>query len=310
MGKRPRVCAQLVLVLLCAAPRLAPGQTLDDSPLIPIPSDTADSAVTSTATDQHSAVDHPPHDVAEHDATPAVGCPDCGHWHGWGRRCGVFGGQLFHRVPSAQDSLFRRPSHNGRDVGLGQPLRGTSWLNRPQYVGWFFGILAGDNLINQRVDQNTDLFGGYRFGWDMDHFWATEFRLGWAALNLSDNQVPPRNRTSNLIVGDVSFLYYPWGDARWRPYVSMGLGASSFDFVDDVGIKHDDTLFALPIGFGIKYLTERRWLALRADVTDNIAFSDAGLDSMHNVGITFGVEIHYGVQPKTYWPWHPSRHMW
>ena len=310
MGKRRCIRALLVLLVWCAAARLAVGQTLADpthESVPSIPSDTSDAPI---ASHPHPTADHAPHAAIEPDTSASIGCPDCGVWHGWGRRCGIGSRQLLHRIPSAEDSLFRRPSYNGRDVGLGEPLRSTSWLNRPHYVGWFFGMLAGDTLINGRVDQNTDLFGGYRFGWDLDHFWATEFRLGWAALNLSDDQFPQQIRTSDVIVGDVSFLYYPWGDARWRPYVSMGLGASSFDFVDDVGLSHDDTLFNLPIGVGIKYLTLRRWLALRAEVTDNIAFSDAGLNSMHNVGITFGVEIHYGARPKTYWPWHPSRHMW
>ncbi len=296
MAKRRRVCALLVLVVVCAAPRVALGQLFAAPPQTPASSDIA------VASDLYPTPNATP--------PPAVGCPDCGGWHGWGRRCGITGSNLFLKVPYHGGGMFKHSSIDGRDVGIGQPLRGTSWLNRPKYAGWFMGILNGGELIKNRVDQNTDLFGGYRFGWDFDHFWGAEARIGWAALNLTNIQGPPSTRTGDVIIADLNVLYYPWGDARWRPYCFMGMGGASFDFVDHNGRGHDDTLFGMPIGLGIKFLTDRRWLVLRAEIADNIAFGDGGLDTMQNVSFTLGVEAHYGARPKTYWPWHPNRHIW
>jgi len=71
-----------------------------------------------------------------------------------------------------------------RHIGKGHPLEGTSWLNRPRYAGWFMGTMFGDEIITDRVDQNSDFYGGYRLGWDWDHYWGSEARLGFAELNL------------------------------------------------------------------------------------------------------------------------------
>ena len=113
-----------------------------------------------------------------------------------------------------------------RHSGMGQPLQGTSWLNRPSYAGWMLGGMFGDDVIGGRVDQGNDFFWGYLLGRDFDHMWGLQLRLGWSAIDISDAQNPPRPRSSDLFVGDVSVLYYPWGDTRWRPYILAGLGPS------------------------------------------------------------------------------------
>ena len=42
------------------------------------------------------------------------------------------------------------PNDPYRHVGVGRPLIGTSWLNRPWYVGAFLGGLLADDLISER----------------------------------------------------------------------------------------------------------------------------------------------------------------
>lgn len=185
----------------------------------------------------------------------------------------------------------------------------TSWLNRPYHADWFVGALFGEELISGRVRQGNDLFGGYRLGWDMDHYWGSEVRLGWSAPELVGPQNQPLGRTGDAFVGDINLLYYPWGDARWRPYLLVGVGVANFSFVDEAGIHYDTTLMGLPLGGGIKYAL-RQWLALRAELLDNMAFGNHGIKTQHNVSLTLGVEVHWGAITRSYWPWNPGRHVW
>jgi hypothetical protein len=196
-----------------------------------------------------------------------------------------------------------------RHIGKGHPLEGTSWLNRPHYAGWFMGTMFGDEIITDRIDQNSDFYGGYRIGWDWDHYWGSEARLGFSQLNLRDSAKNALPDTDDVLLGDVSLLYYPWGDSLWRPYFLAGIGFGHFHFDDELGNGHNGLLLGFPIGGGLKY-QHRRWLAFRIEVLDNIALANQGLATMHNVSLTFGVEVHHGAHSRSYWPWHPSRHVW
>jgi len=203
-------------------------------------------------------------------------------------------------------TLLRHSSFSPRHIGLGHPLAGTSWLNRPIHGGWFMGTLFGDEVIKNRVDQNSDFFGGYRLGWDFDHYWGSEARLGFSALNLKDSDGVRLTDTNDVFLGDVSLLYYPWGDAQWRPYFLAGVGFGHFHFQDELGNGQDAALLGFPVGIGLKY-QYRRWLAVRLELLDNIALANDGLATMHNASLTLGVEVHHGVHPQSYWPWQPGR---
>ncbi|MCA9118977.1 MAG: hypothetical protein KDB11_02270 [Planctomycetales bacterium] len=205
--------------------------------------------------------------------------------------------------------LHPSPSDPARSTGIGSPLKGTSWRNRPFYIGWMFGDLIGDTLIDQRVDQGDGLFGGYRLGWDFDHYWGTELRFAFAEPELVDVQggLPLASATDKF--WDVNLLYYPWGDATWRPYASVGLGFGHFRFVDTTSTLFDDYLFTIPIGFGVKHYY-RPWLALRAGVEDNLAFASQGIDTMHNLSVSCGVEVHFGGPRQTYYPYHAGGIIW
>jgi len=196
-----------------------------------------------------------------------------------------------------------------RFTGQGNPLIGTSWQNRPLHVGWFIETIFAHVIVSGQVGQDNDFFGGYRVGWDLDPYWGTEWRLGWGSPDLDYPQTPNATRTGRVLITDLSALYYPWGDSQIRPFVQLGIGLTEIDFHDAVGVRRKEGLITMPFGVGVKHYF-RRWLSWRVDLVDNLAFGRATANTMHSVSLTFAVEMHLGVRPKSYWPWQPSRHIW
>ena len=107
----------------------------------------------------------------------------------------------------------------------------------------------------------------------------------------------------------VSLMYYPWGDSLFRPYWRLGIGATDIDYPTDQGHRRDETLWTFPIGVGLKYPI-RRFLAARAELTDQLALGNDGVATQHDLTLTFGLEWRFGAHPRSYWPWNPSRHIW
>ncbi|MCI0492188.1 MAG: porin family protein [Planctomycetes bacterium] len=203
-----------------------------------------------------------------------------------------------------------RHSHtHGRHVGLGWPLTGSSWLNRPYYVGGELGTLWMTRSVEDSVSRDTDLFGGIYLGWDWDYYWGGELKFNWSTPELTNSQAPDAPRTDSLFLWSYSLMYYPWGDAMLRPYWRCGIGNTAVDFPTDWGSRHDEWLLTFPLGIGVKYPV-RRWLAARAEVTDQLALGQNGIPTQHNLTLTFGLEWRFGARPKSYWPWYPSRHIW
>jgi hypothetical protein len=199
------------------------------------------------------------------------------------------------------------PNDPLRYVGWGEPLQGTSWRNRPFHMGWAVGALLGDQLIDGRLDQGQRVLGAYRLGWDFDHYWGSELRFAFAYLDVIDASDGRSGRDARHLYWDGNLLYYPWGDARWRPYVTVGLGVANIRFQDQAEGKFHESLLGLPFGMGLKYQA-RKWLAWRLEVKDNLVVSGAGLSTMHNLSITGGVEVHFGNHPTSYYPWNPGVH--
>jgi len=201
------------------------------------------------------------------------------------------------------------PNDPYRHTGLGEPLIGTSWRNRPYYFGLFVGGIFNDDLVDQEVLQNNAVFLGMRLGWDFDHYWALEGRYAFARAEALTGAGVPIAESARDYYGDVSLLYYPWGDSCWRPYFSMGVGLANFRFVDNNGFFINDSAFGLPIGIGLKNYTSR-WCTLRLDLVDNIAFGTNQVSSMHNFSVMAGVEFRFGGRSPSYFPWHGSTVYW
>jgi len=223
------------------------------------------------------------------------------------------------------------PGHGGPAYAADQPLLREEWLFRPFSVGWFMGGVAGGTLMDDWVNQESGFFGGYRLGWDYTRYWGCEMRFAFGWIELADSQraieaqqvaddaigLPhdhpfrerfEHRRDSDRFLWDVSLLYYPWGDVTWRPYLLAGLGAARIDFLDRLSVRRAETVFAVPLGAGVKYRC-CDWLAFRVDVTDNIAFGKE-FNTVHDLAFTGGVEIRFGGTRKAYWPWNPGRHYW
>ena len=204
---------------------------------------------------------------------------------------------------------FRHSSTHGRHIGRGLPLEGTSWKNRPYHVDWFSGPLLGDDLISSRVGQDNELFGGFRIGWDFDYYWGLEARFGWSNPNVQFSTPLPESENGSYFVSDVDLVYYPWGDSKIRPYMLLGAGMARISFVDDAARNYNTTLFTMPFGGGIQF-RQSRWLVWRLEVLDNLSYGADGVDTMHNISLTAGMELRFGSHPASYWPWQSSRSAW
>jgi hypothetical protein len=224
-------------------------------------------------------------------------------------------GDLTHQAPPGaigpHDSFVQPwfthtdPNDPFRHQGVGRPLIGTSWLNRPVYVGIFLGGLLADDLISGHVESNNSFFFGGRLGWDFDHYWGLEGRYAFSRPQINDGDGNTLRDPSRDYFIDVSLAYYPWGDSQWRPFISGGLGLQTFRFHDDQDERVHQSLLSMPIGVGIKYY-HSPFHTLRLEAYDNIAFGDGRLKTMQNFTIAAGVEFRFGGRPVSYFPWHGS----
>jgi hypothetical protein len=204
---------------------------------------------------------------------------------------------------------LRHSSVNGRNAGMGIPLTGTSWLNRPYYLGGDIGTVWLTRPINSDLTNDIDMFGGVFAGCDWDYYWGTELAINRATPEIINETARDAKRGDALMEETVSLMYYPWGDSLFRPYWRLGIGATEIDYPTDQGHRRDETLWTFPIGIGLKY-PFRRFLAARAEFTDQLALGNDGVATQHDLTLTFGLEWRFGAHPRSYWPWNPSRHIW
>ncbi len=217
----------------------------------------------------------------------------------------------------ASDSIFSKLkwlglhhyAENGRNVGMGIPLVGTSWLNRPYYVGGDIGPIWLTRQVKYDVSSDTDVYGGVFGGWDWDYYWGTELGVHRATPELINANAPDANRGDRLMEWTACLMYYPWGDSVFRPYWRCGIGATQIDYPTDGGHRRDEDLWTFPIGIGLKYPL-RHWLAARAEFADQLALGNSGVATQHDFTLTFALEWRFGAHPRSYWPWNPSRHIW
>ena len=89
---------------------------------------------------------------------------------------GITGGPQVHPLFARPWFAHEDPNDPLRHIGLGQPLIGTSWRNRPLYFGTFVGGILMDDIQSHKIYQNDTAFIGLRIGYDFDHFWGMEMR--------------------------------------------------------------------------------------------------------------------------------------
>lgn len=210
--------------------------------------------------------------------------------------------QWLPRLP-IPEFIHSDPDDPLKHVGKGNPLVGTSWLNRPYHFDLFMGGLFGGQSVNGRIDQGNDFFSGVRLGWDFDHYWGGETRFAFGTVDTFDTQNPQFKGESENEFLDVHLLYYPWGDAAMRPYFSLGMGIARFNFVDDRNLSISEGQFSLPLGMGFKYHMSN-WWSLRFDLMDNVIFGSTRVAGMHNFSISGGTEIRFGGRRRSYFPYH------
>ena len=200
------------------------------------------------------------------------------------------------------------PNDPHRSIGWGEPLVGTSWRNRPWYVGGFIGGIFNGDLIVGHVQQNNTALGGARLGYDFDHYWGVEARFGYSNPFITQPDGTPLGVSRNYLA-DVELLYYPWGDSRWRPYFTIGLGLATFRFTDDLNHVIHESLLSMPMGVGLKYYYSP-WCTIRFDVVENFAYGSHTLENQANFSLMGGVEYRFGGRRPSYFPWHGNTVGW
>lgn len=201
------------------------------------------------------------------------------------------------------------PNDPARHTGWGDPLTGTSWLNRPWYFGVFIGGMLADDLIADHVIQENAPLLGMRLGHDFDHFWGWEARYAFARTELFNGAGVPINEPGRNYFVDVALLHYPWGDSRWRPYLLAGLGFANYRFENDLGHDIDDSALTIPLGFGLKHYLSP-WCTLRFDFLDTISFEAGQVEAMNHVSLSAGVEFRFGGSRPSYFPWSGNTSYW
>ena len=229
--------------------------------------------------------------------------------------------------------ILTSPVYRQRFAKIRMPLVGESWRYRPFSAGWFMGGMAGSPLITDWMGTGHGFFGGYRFGWDFDHYWGTEVRFSFASLSVWDSLLAQRaqraandeaglapddpwrrrydcRRDANLTMFDLNLLYYPWGDDAWRPYFRLGLGTARIQCEDRLAVDYDSTVIGIPFGIGLKYRVNN-WLVLRGELADNVAIhAGSAFNTQNNFSFTMGMEVRFGGSRTAYWPWNPGIHYW
>ncbi|HET6879749.1 MAG TPA: hypothetical protein VFI31_06330 [Pirellulales bacterium] len=192
-----------------------------------------------------------------------------------------------------------------------QPMMRESWLFHPFNFSVFEGALFATPPIAPQFNTAVSYFTGFRIGWDYATHFGGETRFGFSKVFLLDATRSVEVGSQQIFYFDSNLLIYPFGDTRWRPFLSLGTGLADVLIVDNAGLRIHPGAFNMPMGFGIKYRYGPR-IAFRADFRDNLTFSGAGgLRTLNNIEAVGGIEFHFGGgNRRSYWPWNPSHHWW
>ncbi len=208
-------------------------------------------------------------------------------------------------------SPFNAP--DGPHRGVGKPLEDESWLDRPYYFGVFGGCVSGSTLVGGQIDQGSGGNGGVSLGWNLNHYWGVEGRIFGSSIDIKDisgSATPAPKRSCQLTILDVSAHYYPYGEARWRPYFKTGIGYAQQRFNDNAGARQNINTLTVPFGVGLKYWWSDR-VNVFGEVVDNIIFGSGPTKTQSDWALNFGVNFTFGTNPNyhptVYWPQTPSK---
>ena len=203
-------------------------------------------------------------------------------------------------------SPFNAP--DGPHRGVGRPLEDASWLDRPYYFGVFGGCVSGSTLISNQIKQGSGSNAGVALGRNLNHYWGLEGRFFGSSMDIEDitgSPTPAPNRSCRLTILDASVHYYPYGEARWRPFFKLGIGYAQQSFTDNAGRSQRLNTCTVPLGFGVKYWWSDR-VNVFGEVVDNIVFGNGPTKTQSNWAINFGVHFTFGTNPNhhptLYWP--------
>ena len=195
-----------------------------------------------------------------------------------------------------------RTPDDQKDRGIGLPLDGRGWRGQPFSIGTFAGVTDGGALVPGHVNQQPSFYGGLNLGWDYDHYFGIEKRLGFGALNLTNGSHELIPGTGATVTGEYRLMWYPLGDARCAPVSDGRSRLERFLFQRRSGAWHLDTVGMIPFGLGLKYLCNER-IAVRMDLIDEMTFGDGTLSNFHYVALAVGLELRYGHRLLNM-PWH------
>ena len=173
------------------------------------------------------------------------------------------------------------------------PPKNNVWLAYPIYLEKFAGAFLADEPIENRLHNGVGFLAGLRTGWDYAEHWGVESRVAFARTALGGPSLPTEAH-ENFVIWDAMWLWYPYANTNWRPFLLAGPGLTFVSFIDDHGQRLDQTFFHIPIGFGIKHRFARQH-AFRFDVVDDLLFDQLYPRQVkHQISFVGGFEWRFG----------------
>jgi hypothetical protein len=89
--------------------------------------------------------------------------------------------------------------------------------------------MTGNDTVKDAMGGQSGFFSCARLGLH-DEYWRIESGIGIAWTSLLDRAKPVVDYAGReSVVWNLSLLYFPWGDYRWRPFVLLGTGISELN---------------------------------------------------------------------------------
>ncbi len=186
------------------------------------------------------------------------------------------------------------------------PVVSQGWQQHPWGMGFRVAALSSDKLIHYpdapdlklEPDALGELFfhfkGSYPWNWELRWAWARPWVSSYAGARL------PR---ADVIFFDLSARRPVLVSQHWRWSLVGGVGGATFSFADERGIARDQTLWQFPLGAALEY----RWdddLWVVVEFRDQIVLGAGhGLENMHLLSLSVGLEYRFGGSRTSYWPW-------